>query len=121
MIQMVIAELYCLVLILPLASGQSTSFKLTNNIKIYVRIINHLNNKHLTNHCKSADATLKTTDFYCYFFNENFHATFDVYTEDSELKFNCGGNHCIWTIQKDGFYLYNMGSNQNVKTHDWSE
>ena len=65
-------------------------------------------------------ATFKITDFYCYFFNEHFYATFDVYIEDSKFEDKCGGDHCIWTAQYDGFYLYNMHLGQNVKLHNWT-
>ncbi|KAF3970179.1 hypothetical protein CMV_006094 [Castanea mollissima] len=140
--QMIIAQLYCFVFILLLAFGQSTSSKSTNSIFThYVRIVNHLNNKPLTYHCKSADDDLglrtlqpngewefsfddsafKTTDFYCYFFNKNLHASFDVFVETGSFEANCGGNHCIWTAQEDGFYLYDMIFDENVKMHDWSK
>ncbi|KAK7826411.1 s-protein like protein 1 [Quercus suber] len=120
--QMIIAQLYCFVFLLLLAFGQSTSSKSTNSIFThYVRIVNHLNNKALTFHCKSANDDLGTTDFYCYFFNKNLHASFDVYVETGSFDANCGGNHCIWTAQEDGFYLYDMIFNQNVKMHDWSK
>ncbi|KAL4615266.1 hypothetical protein ACB092_07G111500 [Castanea dentata] len=111
------AQLYCFVFILLLAFGQSTSFKLTSYpTKRYVRIINHLNNKHLTYKCKSADddfglktnlqpkgewefsftlALFKITDFYCYFWYANFKVTFDAYVKDSKLEANCGGDYCI--------------------------
>ncbi|KAL4643121.1 hypothetical protein ACB092_02G070900 [Castanea dentata] len=124
------------------AFGQST-FKSTNGLFTrYVRIVNHLNNKPLTYHCKSADDDLglrtllpngewefsfdlvpifKTTDFYCYFFNGKLQAAFDVYKEDTRFEDKCGGNHCIWTAQDDGFFLFNKGSGQNVKLHDWSK
>ena len=39
------------------------------------------------------------------FFNEHFYATFDVYVEDGKFEDKCGGDHCIWTAQYDGFYL----------------
>ena len=140
--QMIIAQIYCFVFILLLAFGQSTSSKSTNSIFThYVRIVNHLNNKPLTYHCKSADDDLclrtlqpngewefsfgtfvfKNTDFYCYFLNKNLHAPFDVYVETSTFEANCGRNHCIWTTQEDGFYLYDMSSDANVKMHDWSK
>ena len=138
--QMIRTQLYCFVFILLLAFGQSTSLKLIDDIVIYVRIVNHLNKKPLTYHCKSADddlglrslqpngqwefhfrpASFKITDFYCYFFNGNLRAAFDVYVEDSRLEANCGGDHCIWTAQRDGFYLYNMGTGQNMKMHNWN-
>ena len=56
MSQMIIARLYCFVFIPLLAFGQSTSFMLTSYLeRHYVLIVNHLNNKSLTYHCKSAD------------------------------------------------------------------
>ena len=145
MSQMIIAQLYCFVFILLLAFGQSTSFKLTSYpVRRYVWIVNHLNNKALTYHCKSADddlglrtlqpngewefsfkpALFKTTYLYCYFFfffYENFSASFNVYIEDSSLEFKCGGDHCLWTVQEDGFYLYNTYLNTNTKMHDWKK
>uniref|UniRef100_A0A7N2LJD8 S-protein homolog n=1 Tax=Quercus lobata TaxID=97700 RepID=A0A7N2LJD8_QUELO len=107
----------------------------------YVRIVNHLNNKLLTYHCKSGDndlgiRTLKpngvwefsfhtnvyaVTEFYCYFFYETFQAAFDVFKDDGELNVKCGGHHCIWTVQDDGFYLDNLKKNKNVKMHDWTK
>ena len=54
-------------------------------------------------------ATFEITNFYCYFFNANFHAAFDVYVED------CGRDHCIWMAQDDGFYLYNMGTRKKCE------
>ncbi|KAK7859575.1 s-protein like protein 1, partial [Quercus suber] len=117
-----IAQLYCFLFILLLAFGQSTSFKLTSYpARHYVQIVNHLNNKPLTYHCKSADNDLGTTDFYCYFFYENFSASFNVYIENSSLESKCGGDHCIWTVQDDGFYLYNTYLNTNRKMHDWNK
>ena len=142
MSQMIIAQLYCFVFILLLAFGQNTSFKLTSYpARRYVRIVDHLNNKALTYHCKSADndfglrtlqpngvwefsfklALFKTTDFYCYFFYKNFSASFDVYKEDSSLDSKCGGDHCIWTVQEDGFYLHNTFLNTDRKMHDWNK
>ena len=139
--QMIIAKLYSFVFILLLAFGQSTSSMSTNDfLTRFVRIVNHLINHPLTYHCKSADddlgirtlqpngewefsfdaATFKITDFYCYFFNEHFYATFDVYVEDSKFEDKCGGDHCIWTAQYDGFYLYNTDLGQNVKMHNWT-
>ncbi|KAK4586514.1 hypothetical protein RGQ29_023596 [Quercus rubra] len=140
--RMIIAQLYCFVFILLLAFGQSTSSKSTNGIFTrYVRIVNHLNKKPLTYHCKSADddlglrilqpngqwefsfrvSIIKTTDFYCYFFNGKYHVAFDVYIQGNKLVAKCGGNHCIWTAQDDGFYLYNMDSRKQVKLHYWSK
>jgi len=138
--QIIKTQLYCFVFILLLTFGQSSSLKLIHDIVKYVRIVNHLDNKPLTYHCKSANndlglrtlqpnrqwgfhfhpANFETTDFYCYFFNGNLRAAFDVYVEDSKLEANCGGDYCIWTAQKDGFYLYNIGSGQNVKMHNWN-
>ncbi|KAK7859578.1 s-protein like protein 3 [Quercus suber] len=110
MSQMIIAQHYCFVFILLLAFGQSTSFKLTSYLeRRSMQIVNHLNNKPLTYHCKSADddfglrtlqpnrewefsfkpALFKTTNFYCFFSYENFSASFDVYIEDSSLEFKC--------------------------------
>ncbi|KAK7851027.1 s-protein like protein 2 [Quercus suber] len=138
--QMITTQLYCFVFIHLLAFGQSTSLKLTSDIVTSVRIVNHLNKKPLTYHCKSANddlglrtlqpnrqwefhfhpATFETTDFYCYFFHGKLRAAFDVYVEDSRLEANCDGDHCIWTAREDGFYLYNMGTRQNVKMHNWN-
>ena len=140
--QMIIAQFYCFVFILLQAFGLSTSSNLIFGLPTrHVRIVNHLNNKILTYHCKSGDddlgvRTLKpngewefsfrptfyaVTEFYCYFFYENFHTAFDVYKDDGKLNVQCGGVHCIWTAQDDGFYLYNLKKNQNVKMHDWTK
>ena len=103
--QMIIAQFYCFVFILLLAFGLSTSSNLIFGLPTrHVRIVNHLNNKILTYHCKSGDddlgvRTLKpngewefsfrptfyaVTEFYCYFFYENFHSAFDVYKDDGK-------------------------------------
>ncbi|KAM4113793.1 hypothetical protein ACJW30_04G022900 [Castanea mollissima] len=136
--QMIIAKLYCSFFILLLAFGQSNSIETIATR--FVRIVNHLVKHPLTYHCKSADddlgirilqpngewefsfkaATFGITDFYCYFFNEHFYAAFDVYVEYSKLEQRCGGNHCIWTAEYDGFYLQNYHSGQNVKMHNWT-
>ena len=138
---MIVAKLYCFVFILLLAFGQNTSSISTNGLFThYVRIVNHLINHPLTYHCKSVDndlgirtlqpsgewefsfqnAIFKTTDFYCYFFNEKFNAAFDVYVDNGEFEHKCGGDCCIQTAKYDGFYLYNMDLDQNVKLHNWS-
>ncbi|KAK4589815.1 hypothetical protein RGQ29_020414 [Quercus rubra] len=108
-------------------------------VKRFVRIVNHLNNKPLGYHCKSLfdDLGLRTlqpnqewefsfhlsliivTEFECHFWYQNFKAHFDVY-HAGDIGYQCGGDHCIWTAQKDGFYLYNIKSNLNVKMHDWN-
>ena len=141
MSQMIIAQLYCFVFILLLAFGQSTFKLISYPGRRYVRILNHLKNKPLTCHCKSADddlglrtlqpngewefsfkpALFKTTDFYCYFFYGNFRASFDVYMEDNSFEFKCGTHHCIWTVQEDGFYLYYTYLHTNKKMHDWNK
>ncbi|KAL4644229.1 hypothetical protein ACB092_02G149100 [Castanea dentata] len=124
--QMAIAQLYCFVFIFLLAFGQSTSFKSTNSIFThYVRIVNHLNNKPLTYHCKSANDDLglrtlqsngewefsfdasafKTTNFYCYFFNKNLHASFDVYVEIvGKIYFVSHTKYTAKATNKDLFY-----------------
>nr|POE97983.1 hypothetical protein CFP56_51965 [Quercus suber] len=106
--------------------------------KHYVRIVNNLNNKPLNYHCKSGDDDLglKTPQFkeewefsfhlniqdimlfYCYFSYENFHAAFVALNGDPDQRLDCGGDHCIWTAQEDGFYLYQIKHNQNVKQYD---
>ena len=58
MSQMIIAQLYCFVFILLLAFGQSTFKLISYPGRRYVRILNHLKNKPLTCHCKSADDDL---------------------------------------------------------------
>ena len=131
-------------LVLLLAFGLSTSFTSTpNSLKRFVRIVNHLNNKPLGYHCKSLfdDLGLRTlqpnqewefsfhlsliivTEFECHFWYQNFKAHFDVYHAGDitgDIGYQCGGDHCIWTAQKDGFYSYNIKSNLNVKMHDWN-
>ena len=125
---------FFLLFVLLLAFDLSTSFTL----KHYVQIINHLNEP-LDYHCKSKndDLGIRTlqpngewkfsfhfswvavTEFYCCFWYDNFQATFDVF-KDGGLYEQCGGEHCIWTVQKDGFYLYSIKLGYNVKMHYWS-
>ncbi|KAK4563932.1 hypothetical protein RGQ29_006142 [Quercus rubra] len=117
MSQMIIAQLYCFVFILLLAFGQNTSFKLISYPgKRYVRIVNHLKNKPLTYHCKSADDDLGLRTL-----QPNGEASFDVYIEDNSFEFKCGTHHCIWTVQEDGFYLYYTYLHTNKKMHDWNK
>ncbi|KAF3968935.1 hypothetical protein CMV_007228 [Castanea mollissima] len=59
------------------------------------------------------------TEFYYYFWYDNFQVTFDVF-KDGGLYEQCGGEHCIWIAQEDGFYLYSIKLGYNVKMHDWS-
>ncbi|KAK7830176.1 hypothetical protein CFP56_028490 [Quercus suber] len=122
--QKIISQFYSFVLVLLLAFGLSTSFTSTpNSLKRFVRIVNHLNNKPLGYHCKSLFDDLVVTEFECHFWYQNFKAHFDVYHAGDitgDIGSQCGGDHCIWTAQKDGFYLYNIKSNLNVKMHDWN-
>ena len=125
---------FFLLFVLLLAFDLSTSFTL----KHYVLIINHLNEP-LDYHCKSKNDDLgiwtlqpngewkfsfqiswvAVTEFYCCFWYDNFQATFDAF-KDGGLYEQCGGEHCIWTVQEDGFYLYSIKLGYNVKMHYWS-
>ena len=129
--------------VLLLSFGLSSSFTWVPNPfrTQYVRIINNLNNELLDCHCKSADNDLSlktlqpkgewefsfrpnfqgTTLFYCYFFYGSFHAAFDVYAATYKWKWACGGDHCIWIVQEDGIYLYQIQKDENVKKHDWEK
>lgn len=131
------------VFVLLLSFGLSSSFTWVPNPfrTQYVRIINNLNNELLDGHCIFADndLSLKTlqpkgewefsfrpnfqrmTLFYCYFFYGSFHADFDVYAATYKWKWACGGDHCIWIVQEDGFYLYQIQKDENVKKHDWEK
>ena len=136
-----VSQFYCFVLVLLIVFDLSSSSTLTSNnfAKHHVRIINNLNNKLLNYHCKSGDDDLgirtlqpkgewefsfrlhwiASTLFYCYFWYDNFYAAFDVYS--AYLAKVCGGNNYYWTVQEDGFYLYNTYLNTNWKIHDWSK
>nr|XP_023922412.1 S-protein homolog 5-like [Quercus suber] len=138
--QRIISQFYCFVLVLLFGFCLSSSYMLQPREfrKHYVRIVNNLNNKPLNYHCKSGDDDLglKTPQFkeewefsfhlniqdimlfYCYFSYENFHAAFVALNGDPDQRLDCGGDHCIWTAQEDGFYLYQIKHNQNVKQYD---
>ena len=139
----ILSQFYCFVFVLVLAFGLSNSFKRIPNPlrKQYVRIINNANNGPLDYHCKSRDEDfglktphpkgkwefsfnvnyLGTTHFYCYFWYEDFHATFDVYVANKTGEKYCGGNYCIWTVKDDGFYLYQIQKAETVKKHNWQK
>nr|POE64653.1 hypothetical protein CFP56_64800 [Quercus suber]POE64654.1 hypothetical protein CFP56_64801 [Quercus suber]POE97982.1 hypothetical protein CFP56_51964 [Quercus suber] len=141
--QRIISKFYCFVLVLLFGFCLCSSFTLVpwELRKHYVRIVNNLNNKTLNYHCKSGDDDLglktlqfkeewefsfhlnvrDTTLFYCYFSYENFHAAFVAFNGDPDHRLDCGGDHCIWTAQEDGFYLYQIKHNENVKQHDWEQ
>ena len=55
------------------------------------------------------------------FFYGSFHAAFDVYAATYKWKWACGGDHCIWIVQEDGFYLYQIQKHENVKKQDWEK
>ena len=141
--QRIIFLFYCFVFVILFGFHQSSSFTLIpwELRRHYVKIVNNLNNKPLNYHCKSGDndfgpKTLQfkeewefsfyinlqdTTLFYCYFSYEIFHAAFEVFNGDPDHRLDCGGDHCIWMAQEDGFYLYQIKHNENVKKHDWEK
>ncbi|KAK7832320.1 s-protein like protein 24 [Quercus suber] len=107
--QRTISHLSSFWLVLVLAFGLSLSSAFTvipkplrNN---YVRIVNNLNNKLLYYHCKSRDNVIGTTLYYCKFWEDKFHAVFDVFRSNEKFQKECGGDHCILIAQKDGLYL----------------
>ena len=57
--------------------------------------------------------------FYRTFWYKNFNASFDVFLANDKWLKGCGGNHCIWTVEQDGFYLYQR--TVNAKIHDWQQ
>ncbi|KAB1210142.1 hypothetical protein CJ030_MR6G003879 [Morella rubra] len=131
---------YCFVLVLALFVDLSScggAFK-----RRYVRIVNNLDNKQLDYHCKSKDDDLGRrsmqakevwefafhidftldTLFYSDFWYDNFHASFDVFRSDPTFhQYQCGGDHCIWKAQDDGFYLFLIPKNEFVKKYDWEK
>ena len=136
--QKIISQFYSFVFVLLLVSGLISSYSFK---KKHVRIIDNLNNETLNYHCQSAqdDLGIRTlhpneqwefsfhnaiygmTEFYCSFWYNNFNASFDVYLANDHWLKNCGGDHCIWTVQYDGFYLYQIQKAINVKMHDWQQ
>ena len=139
--QRTISHLSSFWLVLVLAFGLSSAFTVIpkpfrNN---YVRIVNNLNNKLLYYHCKSRDTdfhlknlqpntywefsfhqnVIGTTLYYCKFWQDKFHAVFDVFTSNEKFQKKCGGDHCIWIAQEDGLYLYELKKQISVKMHDW--
>ncbi|KAK7832319.1 s-protein like protein 1 [Quercus suber] len=119
--QRTISHLSSFWLVLVLAFGLSSAFTVIpkpfrNN---YVRIVNNLNNKLLYYHCQSRDNVIGTTLFYCKFWQDKFHAAFDVFTSNEKFQKECGGDHCIWIAQEDGLYLYELKKQTSVKMHDW--
>ena len=136
--QKIISQFYSFVFVLLLVSGLISSYSFK---KKHVRIVDNLNNETLNYHCQSAqddlgirtlhpneqwefsfhNAIYGTTEFYCSFWYNNFNASFDVYLANDHWLKNCGGDHCIWTVQYDGFYLYQIQKAINVKMHDWQQ
>ncbi|KAK7848530.1 s-protein like protein 1 [Quercus suber] len=121
--QRIIFLFYCFVLVLLFGFHQSSSFTLLawELRRHHVKIVNNLNNKPLNYHCKSGDDDFDTMLFYCYFSYEIFHVAFEVFNGDPNHRLDCGGDHCIWMAQEDGFYLYQIKHNENVKKHDWEK
>ena len=139
----IISPFFCFLPVLLVAFDLSSSFSwIPYRFRThYVRIVSNFTDENIEYHCKSEDDDLGqrilqpkkewelsfkinfwgTTRFYCYFWYQNFNASFDVFDADVDVDLDCGGDHCIWTAQKDGFYLLQIKRNENVKKYDWTE
>ncbi|KAB1210141.1 hypothetical protein CJ030_MR6G003878 [Morella rubra] len=134
---------YCFVLVVALFVDLSSCGIIGGAFKRrYVRIVNNLDNKQLDYHCRSKDDDfgrkslqakeeweftfrdnfVDSTLFYSDFWYDTFHASFDVFKGDTNFHdYECGGDHCIWKAQEDGFYLFHIQKNVFVKKYDWEK
>ncbi|CAN8324405.1 unnamed protein product [Cochlearia groenlandica] len=62
---------------------------------------------------------IHTTLFWCYISKDDGYVNVNVFWDDVILFHRCGWKNCVWTAKRDGVYLRNFATGEDVLSKTW--